>query len=195
MAQEVKPVEAAELAVAEGASAQVSTLDEHNEIIRMILARGGKRTNGVVISNLTPTPQSKYVRIGLTLDRNMDYIGQDETTGEWVHQPRNLIFTSNFVLAAIAKLNDDIAAFGNGIADEENAKALVALFSRAKVDIVQETIPMGVEYHNPFSSKKDPVKFQHDTVVSYVVNIRELGKTGQKLLDMSLAEMAKSFFK
>ena len=58
--------------------------------------------------------------------------------------------------------------------------AIKAILSRAKIEIVQEAVAEGQEYHNPFSSNEDNTSIvEHNSYYNHVTQILEFGKIGE----------------
>ena len=79
----------------------------------------------------------------------------------------------------IAALREtEYACIGDYLRDNPNA--IKAILSRAKIEIVQEAVAEGQEYHNPFSSNEDNTSVvEHNSYYNHVTQILEFGKIGE----------------
>ena len=124
--------------------------------------------------------EGDYCRISLTIDKEVEQCVVDQETNEIKHQKSNVIFASSISILAVLKENDDAAFAANYIS--EHNKSLEAILSRAKIDVVQEFVPDGKEYKNPFSSKEDTRIFEGDRYITHITDIT-LGKIGLQSLE------------
>ena len=152
---------------------------ERKEIIANLLKNGAKKVSDLVLKNITVTPMPEYVRLGLSLDKEVDAYRQDEE-GDYEESKSNIIFVSAYTVSALLKDNEDAAFAANHLLKKPEAFAVI--LSRAKVDIVQEKVAAGEEYHNPFNNDDTAVVFDHDTIINHLVDIK-LSEVGMKRLD------------
>lgn len=157
---------------------------ERKEIINQLIKDGAKSVKDLVVKNVTVTPQEKYVRVGLTLDKEVDgYVVKTDKSGnqEYVLDKTNLIFVSAFSIAAILRDNEDASFAANHCLNYPDTLCLV--LNRAKINIVQESVAAETEYRNPFLSEdSDYSKFDHDVIINHLANI-EISDFGLKRLD------------
>ena len=72
----------------------------------------------------------------------------------------------------------EYACIGDYLRDNPNA--IKAILSRAKIEIVQEAVAEGQEYHNPFSSNVDNTSVvEHNSYYNHVTQILEFSKIGE----------------
>lgn len=152
---------------------------EKREIINSLLQNGAKQVKGLKIKNVTVTILENYTRLGLTLDKAVEgYVAKEDGTYE--KGETNVIFVSAFAVASVLKDNDDAAFAANHLV--EHPEAMNVILSRATIDIIQEPVSSGQEYHNPWSSNGDATVFEHDTIINHLTNIT-LSDFGAKKLD------------
>ena len=150
------------------------------EIVAQLIKNGAKSVKGVVVRNVTVTPQNEYVRLGLTLNEEVDGYRENET-GEYELGKTNVIFVSTFAISSVLKDMDDAAFAANHLVNHPEAMGMI--LSRAKIDIVQQSVKANEEYRNPFASEdSETTTFDHDLIINHVVNI-ELSEFGIKRLD------------
>lgn len=169
---------------------EVKTSD-YDAIIKGIIAAGGKKINSVRVKNVNFTEKDNYTMISFTLANKIAGYVRDENTGEFKEGLTNVIFTSLFAICGAMKEDDEKAWIANHLLQHPNTLPL--LFSGSTIDIVQQTIPAGTEYRNPFSTREntDTSVWDHDVIINNVIRIR-FGKTGElaanrlmdKMLDM-----------
>lgn len=162
---------------------------ERKDVIAQLLKEGAKQVKDVTIKNVTVTPQEEYVRLGLTLDKEVDGYTADEA-GNYTLGKVKVIFVSAFTIASLLKDDENAAFAANHLLKHPDALAMI--LSRAKINIVQETIVAGTDYHNPFASESSATKvFDHDAIVNHVASLT-LGEFGLKRLER-LADLMMGF--
>ena len=161
----------------------------HKEVISQLLKNGANQIKNVVIKNVTVTPFEEYVRLGLTLDTEVDGYRENDN-GDFEEAKVNVIFVSAFTIASLLKDQDDAAFAANHLLKHPDAMGMI--LSRAKINIVQEKVKEGTEYVNPFSSDDTKTTmFDHDTIINHIASI-ELSNFGLKRLDR-LADLMMGF--
>ena len=156
---------------------------EKKSVIEQLLKQGSQVVKNVVVKNVTVTLMENYVRLGLTLDKPVKgYVNDDK--GGYTLGETKVIFVSLFSVAAILRDNEDASFAVNHII--KNPLSAELLLNNAHVDIIQESIKEGTEYHNPWSDSDNVATFDHDTIINHVVNVT-LTKRSIALLD-SLAK-------
>ena len=158
------------------------------EIIAQLIKKGAKEVKNVTIKNVTVTPMNEYVRLGLTLDKEVDgYKVEDD--GTYTPTKVKVIFVSAFTIAALLKEDDNAAFAVNHLIKHPDALAMV--ISRAQTNILQQPVKAGEEYKNPFSNNADVTAFDHDVIINHIIDIK-LSDFGMKRLDR-LADMMLGF--
>ena len=159
------------------------------EIVAELIKNGATQVKNVTVKNVTVKVMDAYTRLGITLDKEVKGYRQNES-GDYEEGTTRVIFVSAFSIAALLKENDDAAFAANHLVTHPDAMAMI--LSRAKLDIVQQSVEAGAEYKNPFASEdSDNVVFDHNTIINHVVGI-ELSDFGKKRLD-KLADMMLGF--
>lgn len=161
---------------------------KNEEIIAQLIKEGAKEVKNVTIKNVTVTPMNEYVRLGLTLDKEVDgYKAEDD--GTYTPSKVKVIFVSAFTIAALLKEDDDAAFAANHLLKHPDALAMI--MSRAQINILQQSVKAGEEYKNPFSDNADVTAFDHDVIINHITEIK-LSDFGMKRLDR-LADMMLGF--
>ena len=158
------------------------------EIIAQLIKKGAKEVKNVTIKNVTVTPMNEYVRLGLTLDKEVDGYKAEED-GTYTPSKVKVIFVSAFTIAALLKEDDDAAFAANHLLKHPDALAMI--MSRAQINILQQPVKAGEEYKNPFNDNADVTAFDHDVIINHITNIK-LSDFGIKRLDR-LADMMLGF--
>ena len=158
------------------------------EIIAQLIKKGAKDIKNITIKNVTVTPMNEYVRLGLTLDKEVDgYKVEDD--GTYTPSKVKVIFVSAFTIAALLKEDDDAAFAANHLLKHPDALAMI--MSRAQINILQQYVKAGEEYKNPFNDNTDATTFDHDVIINHIIGIK-LSDFGIKRLDR-LADMMLGF--
>jgi hypothetical protein len=151
----------------------------YQNIIRSIIAEGGKRINGVRVKNANITDKENYMMVSLTLTTPIKgFIPQGD--GTYKLGLTNTIFTSLYALSGAMKEDERISFLGAQIV--ESPRLVRMLLNGSTIDIVQQEIAQGVEYTNPFTTKEhpEPVTYDHDIIINNVIKVK-LGTTGEEL--------------
>lgn len=158
------------------------------EIIAQLIKKGAKEVKNVTIKNVTVTPMNEYVRLGLTLDKEVDgYKVEDD--GTYTPSKVKVIFVSAFTIAALLKEDDNAAFAANHLLKHPDALAMI--MSRAQINILQQPVKADEEYKNPFNDNADATAFDHDVIINHITDIK-LSDFGIKRLDR-LADMMLGF--
>ena len=154
------------------------------EIIAQLIKKGAKEIKNVTVKNVTVTPMNEYVRLGLTLDKEVDgYKVEDD--GTYTPSKVKVIFVSAFTIAALLKEDDNAAFAANHLLKHPDALAMI--MSRAQINILQQPVKAGEEYKNPFNDNADATAVDHDVIINHITEIK-LSDFGMKRLDR-LADM------
>ena len=148
------------------------------EVIAALLKNGGVAVKGVKVKNVNAVGMDTYVRVSLTLDREVDGYRANED-GTYSLGKTNVIFISLYSLTSVLKDNENAAFAVNHIL--ENVKSIGVLLSGATIDIIQEPVKEGTDYVNPWSTKAESVKIEHDSIFNHVIEIT-LGSLGNTML-------------
>lgn len=160
---------------------------ERKKIIEQLLKDGASIIKNAKVLNVTVTPDNESYRVALTLDREVPGYRQDEN-GEYVEGMTKVIFTRLFSVNAVLREDANASFAVNHIAS--HPEALVVLLNNAKIDVIQERVKAGSEYHNAFSS--DATKTTtvlHDSIYNSVVDIQLSERSIAKLDKLSNALM------
>ena len=158
------------------------------ETIAQLVKNGAKEVKNVTVKNVTVTPINVYVRLGLTLDKEVDgYKAEDD--GTYTPSKVKVIFVSAFTIAELLKEDDNAAFAANHLLKHPDALAMI--LSRAQINILQQPVKAGEEYKNPFNDNADATAFDHDVIINHITEIK-LSDFGMKRLD-KLADMMLGF--
>ena len=139
------------------------------EIIKKLLTEGGKSIKDIKIKSVSVKECDKYIRLGLTIDKSVQsYNSKDDGTYELGES--NLIFVSMFSILPVMADNELMGCIIPVI--RENPNSMPILLANAKIDIIQQIVPAGTVYNNPWSNKEREEVFDHDVVINHVVNIK-----------------------
>ena len=161
---------------------------KNEEIIAQLVKNGAKEVKNVTVKNVTVTPMNEYVRLGLTLDKEVDGYKAEED-GTYTPSKVKVIFVSAFTIAALLKEDDNAAFAANHLLKHPDALAMI--MSRAQINILQQPVKAGEEYKNPFNDDADATAFDHDVIINHITEIK-LSDFGIKRLDR-LADMMLGF--
>lgn len=154
----------------------------YKNIIKKLIASGCKRINSARIKNVNYTEKDNYTMISFTLGTNIDgYVSKDNGVTYELGKT-NILFTSLFAIVGAMKEDEELSWMANALL--ENPQVLNLILNGGTVDILQQEIPAGVEFSNPFSTKENPDTsvYDHDIIVNHVIGFT-LGKVGQKMAD------------
>ena len=142
---------------------------ERKEIVANLIKNGANLVKDITVKNVTVTPMEQYVRLGLTLDTEVDgFIAKEDGTYE--KGKVKVIFVSAFSVASILKDDDDAAFAANHLVEHPDAMSIV--LSRASLNIIQETVEAGTEYKNPWSTNAEATVFDHKTIITHVTDVK-----------------------
>lgn len=153
---------------------------ETKEIIAQLIKEGAKQVKDVKIKNVTVTPMDEYVRLGITIDKEVDGFRANDN-GTYEPTKTKVIFVSAFTIAALLKENDDAAFAANHLLKHPDAMGMI--LSRAKITVIQQSVEEGAEYKNPFAGEDaQAVVFDHATIINHITDL-ELSDFGRTCLD------------
>lgn len=162
---------------------------ETKEIVAQLIKEGAKQIKDVTIKNVTVTPMGEYVRLGLTINKEVDGFKANDD-GSYEPAKTKVIFVSAFTIAALLKDNDDAAFAANHLLKHPDAMGMI--LSRAKITVIQQSVEEGAEYKNPFAGEDaQAVVFDHATIINHITDL-ELSDFGTKRLER-LADMMLGF--
>lgn len=154
---------------------------DYNKIIKNLVADGAKRLNGLKVKNVNFTDMSDqgkdYIMVSFTLCNKVPGYVMDEETNTFKEGLTNIVYTSLYAIAGAIKEDENIAWLANHLLN--NPQILPLLFAGSTVDVIQQNIPAGKEYKNPFTTREnvEPQVFDHNTIINNVIKFN-LGKSG-----------------
>ena len=169
-------------------NAQAST---YLGVVKSLVQKGCKRLNNCKIKNVNFTEKDNYTMVSLTLTNPIKgYVSNDNGMTYELGQT-NVIFTSLYAISGALKEDEELAWLGNALLNKPEALNLI--LNGSNVDIIQQEIPSGEEFTNPFSTSANPETqvYDHDIILNHCIKFT-LGKTGEKMAD-KLAEKLMGF--
>lgn len=180
-------------AAAQGAgdiASQGTTVSDngYQNIIKQMLASGGKKLNGIRVKNVNATDKDNYTMISFSLASPIDGYVADPDTGVYTKGKTNTVFTSLYAIAGAMKEDEDLAFAANHVRD--NPHVCNMIFNGGTVDIIQTEVPAGTPYYNPFTTQTnaEPLVYDHDIVINNIVRFK-LGNKGKQILDRLVDKM------
>ncbi len=156
--------------------------NRYANVIKTLIAEGAKRINGVRIKNVNCTEKDNYTMISLTLATPIRGFVSNDGGATFQEGMTNTLFTSLYAIVGAMKEDEELGWMGNALL--EHPEALNLILNGSTVDIIQQDVPSGVEYKNPFSTREDnsATVYDHDIIINNVVKFK-LGKTGIRMSD------------
>lgn len=178
-------VENANVAVEQEVQANENVNEVNNSyqnVIRKLIADGCKRLNSIKIKNVNFTEKDNYTMISFSIDKPIKGFISEDGGVTYTEGNTQLLFTSLFAIVGALKEDEELGWMANCLL--ENPQALNLILNGGSVDIIQQEIPAGVEFTNPFSKRTDlePQVYDHDIIINHIIGFK-LGKTGMKMAD------------
>ena len=142
---------------------------ERKEVVSNLIKNGANLVKDITVKNVTVTPMEQYVRLGLTLDTEVDGFIQQED-GTYERGKTKVIFISAFSVASILKDDDDAAFAANHLL--QHPESMCVVLSRARINIVQQTVAENEEYVNPWSENAEPTTFDHEVIINHLADVK-----------------------
>lgn len=155
------------------------------EIVKALQKKCGKAITRTV-KNFNFEILDNYTRFSFTLREPIKAYVNNIETDEYELGKSTVVFSSAYAFAGMLKENDDLAFVANDTII--NPKLVSLLTIGGTIDIIQQFVPVGEEYVNPFSSNPEPIVFEHDVIINHIVGMKP-GKTGLKFLDKYMDKM------
>ena len=151
------------------------------------------KISGLKVISVTVTDRDTFSVVNLRLLSKIpgyvQVLAENGTpTGKYKSGLSNVIYISNYGIADILKKDENLA-FISILAVEQPA-SLIHLLLGATIDIIQEFVPAGTEYMNPFHihDNQTPIVFKNDIIINHIVKIT-LGTIGNKLINRYLDKL------
>lgn len=156
--------------------------NRYENVIKGILANGGKRINGIRVKNVNVTEKDNYVMVSFTLGSEIRGFISDDNGATFKEGKTVTLFTSLYAIAGAMKEDEDLSWMANALL--QHPEALNLILNGATIDIVQQDVPQGVEYRNPFTTQQEVEGsvYDHDVIINNVVKFK-LGNTGLRFAD------------
>ena len=161
---------------------EVSNNDTYQNVIRKLIASGCKRIGKIRIKNVNVTDKDNYVMVSLTTANPIRGYISDDKGITYKLGMTNTIFTSLWAITGAMKEDEDLSWMANTIQD--TPEALNLILNGATIDVVQQEIPGGVEFTNPFTTRSNAnvQVYDHDIIINHIIKFT-LSKTGQRMAD------------
>jgi len=156
--------------------------NRYENVIKGILANGGKRINGIRVKNVNVTEKDNYVMVSFTLGSEIRGFISDDNGATFKEGKTVTLFTSLYAIAGAMKEDEDLSWMANALL--QHPEALNLILNGATIDIVQQDVSQGVEYRNPFTTQQEVEGnvYDHDVIINNVVKFK-LGNTGLRFAD------------
>lgn len=163
----------------------IKKFDNHpyKDIIQKLILEGAVIKENVTVKAVALSDRENYIRVVLSTDDSFNANLSDEQGMYGVRKVPN-VFSSTYEIGAVLKNNPNYAFLVDKIT--ERPEILKTLLSHAKITVICNTIPAGIEYINPFTTKENPtpVTYDHDIFVHHVVDIQLQDNVQQILKDL-----------
>lgn len=161
---------------------QVEVLNSYQTAIKNLLANGAKRINGLKIKNINCSEKDNYTMVSFTLTSPIrGYVSNDNglTFEEGL---TNIVYTSLYGIVGALKEDENLSWMSSFLLDKPDILKLV--LNGATVDVIQQDVPQGTEFINPFTTRTDTVSqvYDHDIIINHIIKFK-LSKTGEKMAD------------
>lgn len=111
----------------------------------------------------------EYRKITITLTKAIPCYLADEQ-GNYTLQESAIIYSSVDVLSAVMREDKTLSGIVNSIAKSPSVVEL--LLDNADVDIIQQDVPAGVKFVNPFSNIRDISEYSHNIMSNSITKIK-----------------------
>lgn len=166
----------------------------YEEKIKILIANGWKKKNGIKIKNVTPTEKENHDRVTFTVREGfeIDAYVENPDTHEFELKKSNFIYSSTYAIAGALKETEDMGWLANIIV--EDPESLNVLFNGGTIDIISLEVPAGTPYINPFSSTPEIKVWEHHQIINIITNLKK-GKSGERMEDMYYTAYANRWMK
>lgn len=160
----------------------VATERSYENIIKKIVADGGKVLKGIGIKNVNFTEKDNYTMISFTLTKAIDGFVSEDDGVTYSKGKTQTLFTSLYAITGALKEDPELGWMANTLLDKP--QALNMILNGAEIEVLQQEVEAGEEYSNPFTTRTDGEAqvYDHDWMANNVIRFK-LGKTGQKWAD------------
>lgn len=152
-------------------------------IIKAIIMAGGNKISNLVVKNVNcgekfASDGGVFTNFSLSVDKSIPAFVTDEATGVRGEGKLPIVYVSDYALAGTLREDINLAWLGSYFIEHPQSAKLI--LSGATIDIVQQRVPAGEAYINPFTTKTnpEPTFFEEDKIINHVIGIR-LSKVGE----------------
>ena len=152
------------------------------------LLNSSAKSEIVTICNVTITYCKNWIRIALTLNREVDGPVCD-SEGQWAMGKTRVVFVSLYSIISLFKNTNDTLAIASYIASHPTA--LQVIMSGAKTEILQQEVKANETYINAFTGEEVEHESDHDSIFNHLVSVeftdkalRAIEKIEDKLLGL-----------
>lgn len=158
----------------------------YKNTIKTLIGNGCKRLNGIRIKNVNYTEKDNYTMISFTLANQIKGFVSNDNGSTYELGMTSILFTSLYAVTGTLKEDENLGWMSNTLLDKPTSLNLI--FNGATIDIIQQEVVAGEEYSNPFSTKAEPIVYDHDIIINHIVGFK-LGATGTKMADMLASKL------
>lgn len=178
-------METTQITTQEQVSVQVettATTNSYQDAIKNLLLNGAKKLNNIRIKNVNFNEKDNYTMISFTLSNPIRGYVSNDNGNSYEEGMTNVIFTSLYAIVGTLKEDDELSWMANALL--ENPKALNLIFNGSTIDIIQQDIPAGEEFINPFSTRTNPdvQVYDHNLIINHIIKFK-LSKVGLRMAD------------
>lgn len=158
------------------------TSNTYQDAIKNLILNGAKKLNNIRIKNVNFSEKDNYTMVSFTLSNPIRGYVSNDNGNSYEEGMTNTIFTSLYAIVGALKEDDELSWMANALL--ENPKALNLIFNGSTIDIIQQDIPAGEEFINPFSTRMDPEVqvYDHNLIINHIIKFK-LSKVGLRMAD------------
>lgn len=158
------------------------TSNTYQNAIKNLILNGAKKLNNIRIKNVNFSEKDNYTMVSFTLSNPIRGYVSNDNGNSYEEGMTNTIFTSLYAIVGALKEDDELSWMANALL--ENPKALNLIFNGSTIDIIQQDIPAGEEFINPFSTRMDPEVqvYDHNLIINHIIKFK-LSKVGLRMAD------------
>ena len=158
------------------------TTNSFQETIKSLILGGAKKLNNIRIKNVNFTEKDNYTMVSFTLSNPIRGYVSNDNGNTYEEGMTNIIFTSLYAIVGTLKEDDELSWMANALL--EHPTALNLIFNGSTIDIIQQDIPAGEEFINPFSTNPNPdvQVYNHNLIINHIIKFK-LSKVGLRMAD------------
>lgn len=150
---------------------------KRNEVIAALAAQGLSKKN-VVVKSAYDNSESDNAFVTMTTEDVVRTTERDENEAVQFADG-NAFSASLYSIASALREDEDVSPVVSHIV--ENPKSLRILLAGATVSIIQQEVPEGEVYLNPWSDDAEEQTFDHNVVINHIVGIKFTKKAMERI--------------